>query len=76
MSECDKCKSTRLLEITSKVSDRCNVESKEKEHYGYVPSDIGLGGGDYVEFDYCLNCGKIQGEFPLPLAVVECNELE
>jgi hypothetical protein len=26
---------------------------------------MGIGHGDYIEFRYCLNCGQIQGEFPI-----------
>jgi hypothetical protein len=32
----------------------------------YVRSDIGIGGGDYVSFQYCGNCGQIVGKFPIP----------
>jgi len=31
---------------------------------GYVPGVIG--GGDYIEFKLCLNCGQQQGEWPIP----------
>ena len=37
------------------------MEYKGKEHQGYVPDDLGLGGSDDVEFTVCLDCGKIQG---------------
>jgi hypothetical protein len=38
------------------------------ECIGYVPTGIGIGGNDYLEFDYCLNCGQIQDEnFPFLL---------
>ncbi len=62
--ECQKCESPRVLFITGKVSDRFDMELGDKMYTGYVPQDIGIGGGDYVEFDYCLDCGQIQGEFP------------
>ena len=26
---------------------------------------LGIGGGDYIEFSYCGDCGQIQGDFPL-----------
>jgi hypothetical protein len=32
---------------------------------GYVPSGVGVGGGDYLKFDYCLDCGQIQGKWPI-----------
>jgi len=62
---CDKCGSNRLLEVSSKCSDRCYLTTYQVDYCGYVPDDIGIGGGDYIYFEYCLECGKIQGEFPL-----------
>ena len=40
---------------------------KGKEQIGYVPSSLNIGGGDYVEFKYCLSCGQIQGKWPAKL---------
>jgi len=40
-------------------------------HEGYVPRDLGIGGGDYLEFDLCLECGKVEGEWPLPQSKLE-----
>jgi len=32
----------------------------------YVPGDIGISDNeDYISFDYCLECGKVQGKFPI-----------
>lgn len=73
---CDSCKSGRVVEITSKCSDCFHATIGEKEHDGYVPYDIGIGGGDYVEFSYCLDCGKIQGTFPLEQSKIEDNAAE
>jgi hypothetical protein len=63
--ECDRCKSNRVVSINSKCSDCCVAAYKEFESVGYAPYEIGIGGGDYVEFSFCLDCGKIQGEFPI-----------
>jgi len=30
---------------------------------GYVPHDFNIGGGDYIDFRYCLDCGRIQDVF-------------
>jgi hypothetical protein len=27
---------------------------------------MGIGGGDDVDIDLCLQCGQVQGEFPIP----------
>jgi hypothetical protein len=45
-------------------------------HRGYVPDDMGIGGGDYVEFDYCLQCGQIQGRFPRGITSLEKGKKE
>lgn len=59
-----KCGSDRIASVTAKCSDCCYVELGSAHHDGYVPGDIGIGGGDYVEFKYCLECGQIQGPWP------------
>ena len=48
-----------------KSSDLCHIEMGEAEYDGECPRDIGIGGGDYINIDYCLECGKIQGNFPI-----------
>jgi hypothetical protein len=37
----------------------------EHDYDGYVPGDMGIGAGDYIEFEFCGDCGQIQGDFPL-----------
>lgn len=61
----------RRIYLRAKCSDLCYIETGANEHYGYVPMDLGIGGEDYVEFAYCLNCGQIKGNFPLPPAQIE-----
>jgi hypothetical protein len=62
---CQRCKSERVATINSKSSDLNFVTLGDKEYNGYVPDDIGIGGGDYINFSWCLDCGQIQGEFPV-----------
>ena len=64
MSVCDRCNSERILSVTGKVWNLCSGEFEGKNFEGYAPYGVHLGGGDYLEFDLCLECGKIQGEFP------------
>lgn len=74
---CQRCKSKRVAHINGKCRDLCFFRvGKGKEHDGYVPTDIGLedGYGDYIEFSYCLDCGQIQGKFPVPECAVERGE--
>ena len=71
---CDKCNSKRLVSIVSKSSD-CNsmwVGQEDYEHIGYILPDLGIGNDeDYISFAYCLDCGKIQGDFPISDDVVK-----
>jgi hypothetical protein len=48
-----------------------SVDLAGRHFYGYVPRDLGVGGGDDVEFDYGLDCGRIQGKFPLATTELE-----
>ena len=65
------CNCARILKVSAKCSDLCYIEyqnlvnEKSVEHDGYVPKGLGIGGGDYVEFSLCMDCGKIAGEFPV-----------
>ena len=64
MSEsCKRCKSRRLARIVAKCSDMFSMGYMGKSYHGDVPS-CEIGSGDYIEFEYCLGCGQIQGAFP------------
>lgn len=60
----------RLATVSAKCSDLCSVElSDGRESEGYVPHYIGIGGADYIDFTYCLECGRIQeGDRMWPIA--------
>ena len=62
---CDVCGSSRIMGVMGKCSDMCAISFKDEQYDGYVPNDLNIGGGDYIEFDLCLDCGKLQGEFPI-----------
>jgi hypothetical protein len=69
---CFKCQSPRVAMISAKCYDCCYVQLRDSQHDGYVPDDIGIGGGDYVKFSWCLDCGAVQGKFPLKQTEMEC----
>lgn len=65
MKKCLSCSSSRIASISAKCSDCFSMRYQLEDYNGYVPDNIGIGGGDYVEFNYCLECGVIQGsQFP------------
>lgn len=68
---CQQCRSLRLARVLGHCSDMCSIDVAGKHTHGYVPRDLGIGGGDDVHFLYCLDCGQIQGQFPVPPAAIE-----
>ena len=64
--KCDKCKSDRVISYCAKCSDLCVSEYKGKRYDGYVPRiDSSIDEyGDYLQPAICLDCGKVQGNFP------------
>jgi len=66
--KCDKCNSERVALLNGKTSDMCQFRYKDIDTDGYVPQGIIIGDdgyGDYINFHFCLECGKIQGKFPI-----------
>lgn len=54
----------RILSVSAKCSDLCftsysDKDGKETESDGYVPRNIGIGGGDYVDIDIDMKTGQI-----------------
>jgi hypothetical protein len=70
-TRCQRCPSPQLARILARCSDMCSVHLAGRQPHGYVPRDLGIGDDDDVHFDYCLDCGQIQGNFPLPMARME-----
>ena len=58
--KCEKCGAKAVIKVSAKCSDRCSIVYDNLEHYDYVPHDIGIGGGDYIKFEYCHACMSIQ----------------
>ena len=68
---CQNCKSTRILEFSGGDSKDCFwAEINGNEHEGYMLSDLGLG-DEGPEGKLCLNCGQMQGKWPLPKSSME-----
>lgn len=68
---CQKCGSKRILSFYGKCSDLFNGEIGDKSYDGYVPDDLGIGGGDVVQGNVCLDCGQLQGQWPRPETQIE-----
>lgn len=63
--ECDNCESERVLSISVKNSDRFYGTINGVEYRGYTPDIPPIGSDDYTDPDICLDCGKVQGDFPV-----------
>ena len=70
MAQCQRCSSLRLARILAHCSDMCSVDLADRYEHGQVPRDPGIGGDD-IHPAYCLDCGQIQGMFPLPPTQME-----
>ena len=77
---CQECTSKRILSLYGKCNDRSNSSMQEydHEHNGYAPHIDNVCGGDDIQFDVCLDCGQIQGEWPLDITEFEeeCEDAE
>ncbi len=63
---CQKCKSDKILSVSGKCSDMCHVTFKGVDvPTDGAPRDVGLGGGDYLSFTMCMDCGQVQNTFPI-----------
>ena len=75
--KCQRCASERILSTSAKCSDcfsavyQSGMDNEDRFIDGYVPTDLNVGGGDYMEVRFCLECGQIQGEFPISEEVVK-----
>lgn len=69
------CPKKSIAKVMAKCSDRCHVIYPDgTESLGDVPSEINIGGYDYLEFAYCMNCGKITGDFPIEIPKEEGDD--
>lgn len=75
MKNCQKCESERIAFVSGHCSDSCYIEMPNipKEQEGYVPLDMGISPKycDNIAFSWCLDCGQIQGKFPLEPCEIE-----
>ena len=75
MSTC--CNNPRFATVNAKCSDMCtvDVEGFDSAEPDYVPPNMNLGeGGDYIDFTYCLNCGHMQGDWPVELTALDNDD--
>ena len=60
-----------IIKIIAKCSDLCHIYFNNKEYDGFVPRNLGIGGGDYINLQIDTNNGQIQDWKPLSDEEVE-----
>ena len=62
---CHRCGGKQVASVFTKAPDATWWRLGAHEHEGIL-SYSGVGSGENVQFDYCIDCGQIQGEWPMP----------
>jgi hypothetical protein len=68
---CQTCYSQRVASVIAKTGEYCVIEISNRRQLGPVPKEMNIGGDEYLEFCYCLDCGQLQGIFPVPPIALE-----
>jgi len=70
-----KCGSNRIAGIHGKCSDlgSVSIPHLDFEHQGYQ-MDLGVGSGDYIDFELCLDCGQVQDFVPISDEEIKASE--
>jgi len=63
---CQRCGSDRILNAGGKSGDLNSASFKGRDlNEHYVVGGCNVGGGDYYRFSVCLECGQLQGTWPV-----------
>lgn len=76
MTNCQRCGSSRLCEVFAHSKDSSVVKFAGQEHDGYFPEIKNVCGNDDCDITVCLECGQLQGEWPVEnptYSVMECE---
>ena len=62
--KCQRCSSARILSAFGHCVDSFSASLAGQRYDGYVPSKLGIGGGDDMNIKVCMSCGQLQGTWP------------
>jgi hypothetical protein len=65
---CQQCGSDRLFKLEANAKDGHSYEYKGTSGYGYAPHVNNVCNCDCTQFVFCLECGQIQGHWPVVLS--------
>ena len=76
--QCQKCESYNVASINCDFTNYGSIYiPKFVVEFSKVPCGMNTGNDDYLDLKFCLDCGQVQGEFPVNMeTVAEENELE
>jgi hypothetical protein len=62
----------RIAAMSGKCSDLVSTTGPNGTVIdGRVPKDMNVGGGDYIDISWCLDCGTLGGKWPLKQTEIE-----
>jgi hypothetical protein len=69
---CSNCGRVRVVSISLTVQSAGYAMGTTADYAGNVPAEFGLGtDGDQLDFELCLNCGQVQGQWPAPISSID-----
>lgn len=70
--KCQQCESERVIFVQGHGKDLNYISAPylKYEHDGYLPDIPNVGGGDDIEVNVCLECGQVQGKWPVSDACI------
>lgn len=68
--KCRECGAQRIAYIGGKCSDLGDFHYNGWKHSGYMPQIDHICGGNSIDINVCLECGQIQGDFPISEEVI------
>jgi len=69
-----ECKHEHTISFGGKCSDLFDLTWPDGTGYdGYVPYDLGIGGGDYIQVTVCVDCHRVIG-MPSPDKIREVQQ--
>jgi hypothetical protein len=71
---CQNCDSERVVSVSAKCDeDSILVGLRDEEGQGELPDGIGIGAGQFLDMELCLDCGQMQGDYPAPPMTLELS---
>ena len=64
------------VEAWSKDTTAVTLPGQKEKYWGYVPGNINVGDryGDVVDVCYCMDCGQMSGDWPLPDLIAKLDD--